>query len=85
MFIEILRKIDPNNSNCNKMKYYLNRHIELDSDLHGPIAQKMVVELCSKSSKKWDEALEVAKKCLHQRINLWDTILELINKKTIVV
>jgi len=41
MFIEILRKIDPNNSNCNKMKYYLNRHIELDSDLHGPIAQKM--------------------------------------------
>ncbi len=33
------------------MKYYFNRHIELDSDLHVPLAQKMVVELCSKSSK----------------------------------
>ena len=46
MFMAILNKIAPENSQCNKLKYYLDRHIEIDGDLHGPISEKMVADLC---------------------------------------
>ncbi len=31
--------------------------------------------------KKWDEALSVAKESIQYRMQLWDTIVELIDKK----
>ena len=81
MFIEILDKVDPKNSQCNKLKYYLDRHIEIDGDLHGPLSQKMVEELCGNSSKKWNEAFIIAKNCLEKRIMLWDIISEKIKNE----
>ena len=61
MFIEILKEIDPDNHQYNKLRYYLDRHIELDGDLHGPIAEKMVEKICAQSTEKWHEALYIAK------------------------
>ena len=81
MFIKILAKIDPKNVHFNKLKYYLGRHIEIDGDLHGPLALQMMEELCGKNMKKWDEALSVAKESIQYRMQLWDTIVELIDKK----
>tara|TARA_B100000700_G_scaffold35951_1_gene35093 strand:+ start:3006 stop:3839 length:834 start_codon:yes stop_codon:yes gene_type:complete len=81
MFIKILAKIDPKTVHFNKLKYYLGRHIEIDGDLHGPLALQMMEELCGKNMKKWDEALSVAKESIQYRMQLWDTIVELIDKK----
>jgi len=81
MFIEILKEIDPDNHQYNKLRYYLDRHIELDGDLHGPIAEKMVEKICAQSTEKWYDALYIAKKCLQYRISLWDSIVEKIRTK----
>ena len=81
MFIKILAKIDPKDVHFNKLKYYLGRHIEIDGDLHGQLALQMMEELCGKNMKKWDEALSVAKESIQYRMQLWDTIVELIDKK----
>ena len=83
MFISILKKIDPKNNYYTKLKYYLDRHIEIDGGLHGPLAQKMLIELCINDSNKWDEVNNVAKTCLQYRIKLWDSILKQIEKNTI--
>ena len=75
MFIEIVSKAAKKNAtNYPRFMYYLNRHIEIDGDEHGPLSLKMVSELCGEDALKWQEAAEVAQKSLAVRIALWDAI-----------
>ncbi len=76
MFLNIIEQSNTEGSDnrYTKLRYYLNRHIELDGDEHGPMSLLMVKNLCGEDSEKWDEVLETAKAALQQRLNLWDAI-----------
>ena len=54
-------------------RYYLERHIELDGDDHGPMALEMMRQLCT-GPKQWDEARETAVAALKARLAFWDGI-----------
>jgi hypothetical protein len=80
MFLEIVSqsRTKDNDQTYGKLLYYLNRHIELDGDEHGPISLMMVDELCGEDATKWDDVLETAKDALKFRLKLWDHITETI-------
>jgi hypothetical protein len=76
MFTEILRNFQQNfpETDLSKLIYYFERHIELDSDEHGPMAMQMIAELCGDSDQKWKEVEEVSVLALEKRIGLWNAI-----------
>jgi hypothetical protein len=59
--------------------YYLERHIELDGDSHGPWAQEMLIALAGQCETNWQEAARAAARAITNRIKLWDSILALLN------
>ena len=62
----------------NDFRYYLERHIGLDGDEHGPMASRLVTSLCGSNESDWELAEETAVQCLVAREKLWDGIYEAI-------
>lgn len=80
MFTEILKNFQTNlpQTDLSKLIYYFERHIQLDADDHGPMAMKMITELCGIDVQKWSDVAEVSILALEKRIGLWDAIEETI-------
>jgi len=56
--------------------WYLERHIEVDGEDHGPLSLRMVADICGSDETKWAEAADAAEDALRARLVLWDAILE---------
>ena len=53
---------------------YLERHIEVDGQQHGPLARAILTELCGEDKAKWTEAAQAALSSIEARIRLWDFV-----------
>jgi hypothetical protein len=58
--------------------YYLDRHIELDGDSHGPLAQEMLDALCAGIPERQAEAEAAVVRALTARLALWDDTMRAI-------
>jgi hypothetical protein len=82
LFMNIVKKVG-NNSNLSldKFVYYLERHIELDGDDHGPLSLKMVSQLCGDDIIKWKEVMVYSKIALQKRMFLWESVSNELTKR----
>lgn len=85
MFSSIINKVQQNfpKEDLNLFKYYFDRHIEHDADENGPMAYKMIEELCGEDALKWTEVKYVSRDALNSRAELWDGIYKEISEKQI--
>jgi hypothetical protein len=80
MFLHFVKELNNQTPNSvSILKYYLERHIEVDGEHHSHLAYQMTEELCGTDTAKWDESTEEVKKALTARIKLWDAIASQLN------
>ena len=79
IFRELVRDLNQKQpGRFGKFVWYLERHIEVDGEDHGPLSLRMVADLCGDDSGLWEEASAAAEMAIEARLALWDGILELI-------
>jgi len=54
--------------------YYLNRHIELDADNHGPKALRMFASICRQDTDEWGAAERAAIAAIDARVRFWNQL-----------
>jgi hypothetical protein len=59
---------------------YLRRHIELDEDEHGPLAQRLVEQLAGDDPRAWAAVERAALGALSARARLWDAVVAAIDE-----
>jgi hypothetical protein len=58
----------------NLFKYYLERHIDVDGEQHGPMAATLIEFLCGDSETNWRVAEDAAVSALDSRLRLWNSL-----------
>jgi hypothetical protein len=75
MFEKVVKRLYDNSpSEWSTLRYYLNRHIDRDGEVHAPLARKLVADLCWGDPLRWRDAERAARQSLTARIELWDCI-----------
>src|SRR6201988_137712 len=64
-----------NNDRLRHFIYYIDRHIELDGDSHGPMGRELLEDLVADSPQRDERALRAACKSIKTRIELWNGTL----------
>lgn len=83
MFRRIIARLDGEKANdFDAFLYYLDRHIHLDEEIHGPMANRMIESICGNDESKWHAVEETAKQSIEHRILLWDGIADALSQKT---
>jgi hypothetical protein len=73
LFSEVLKNI-PLSGSWRAFRLYLERHVDLDSNHHGPLGEKLLCGLCELNRNKWKEVGRAAHSALEARRALWDGI-----------
>ena len=75
MFKRILNMTKVTKQDAPVFHYYLERHAELDGDHHGPMANRILDEICSGDPSKERQVLDQARESIQARITFWDEVL----------
>jgi hypothetical protein len=81
MFRALLREMQVTAEVAPALHYYLERHIHLDEEHHGPLALRMLDELCAGDATRLREAADAAGRALKARLTLWDGVLAAVENR----
>jgi ActR/RegA family two-component response regulator len=79
MFRKIVEGLaESENVKIDAFRYYLDRHIGIDEEEHGPASVRMMKSMCGDNDMRWRLVKRAAEESLIARIKLWDGIAEAI-------
>jgi hypothetical protein len=70
---------------ADRFLYYLDRHISLDEEEHGPLAFGILERICGSDLQKWNAAKHTALSSLKARLTFWDAIDQQIRASAVSV
>jgi len=76
MFSNLLGQLKIPNNQAPRFYHYLDRHIEIDGDEHGPASLNLIESLCEQDPVKIVESELAAVSAIHARVRLWDGIVQ---------
>jgi hypothetical protein len=76
MFLRVTAECAMHRQDYPQFFYYLDRHIAVDADSHGPMARALLAELCGDDPVRQQEAEAAACRALAARVALWDGVAE---------
>jgi len=80
MFSALLAQLKIKRNQAARFYYYLERHIEIDGDAHGPASLDLIRLLCDNDPTRVVEAEQAAIAAIHARIRLWDAVMARIKQ-----
>ena len=78
MFKRILNQINISETTAPKFHYYLQRHIQVDGEEHGPMSENLVNYFCKNDPLLIHEAEQAAIEAIQARVQLFDRIESLL-------
>jgi hypothetical protein len=88
MFRRLLDTIYGSRHNSDRLRhfiYYIERHIELDGDSHGPMGRELLANLVANSPQAQERAVRAACRSIKARIELWNGLLSKLRSSRGVV
>jgi len=79
LFKQLLAQISQNSLRAPTLAWYLERHITLDGDSHGPLAERMVQELCENDARRIQEVEAMKCRVVDQRNDFWVSIAQALH------
>ena len=76
MFRALLRDMAIEESTAPAFYYYLQRHVHLDGEHHGPLSLRLLNTLCAGDAVRLAEAQMAAEQAIAARITFWDGVLD---------
>lgn len=73
-FQNILEQLEERDIKCDNFKYYLERHVHIDGNEHGPASKKLVEELVNNDPIRGQEATDAAIKSINARLEFWNGV-----------
>jgi Protein of unknown function (DUF3050) len=80
MFSQVVT-VNKEGGRLNTFVDYLERHIEVDGEVHTPMAMQMLADLCGDDDVKWQQTTDTVNQALTARAALWSGILVAINAR----
>lgn len=74
LFTALLTQWQLDGKPVERFTYYLQRHIEVDGDKHGPMVGQLLEALCAGRLDRLQQSREIAQKVMDTRLALWDAI-----------
>lgn len=62
--------------------HYFERHIAIDQEEHGPLAQTAMELICGGDENLWEEAMRAGERSLERRVKLWDAAAGAIERSS---
>jgi len=78
MFRALLERMNITEQQAPAFSYYLQRHIQMDEESHGPLTLLLLNELCGSDPVRQAEAEAAACDAISARIRFWDGVLQAI-------